>query len=178
MNTDPSGRSPGNHAKRRSEHGTLQSGLVPLHLNYGDAVEFVYLTMSALNMLSGEAPVQQYIRAEPDAHRAILALCRAVTQAGIRVRNPSRKHDAIEEHLRDFTAEEIWMCDLAIDVLAMLATSGGTRSDTHATVLDHLRMVDKQAGSHHWRREVHKAGDGPAEFRELRAQIPRHKPRG
>lgn len=179
MNAGPEGQPSAHHHKHSQSHDKVPFGLVPGHVGYGGTPEFIYLTLSGLNMLSDQSSVQQYTRARPDAHRAILDLSGKVAKAGIRVRDTHR-NAVIDDHLRSFSAEEIWMFDLAIDVLAMLGTSGGQRGTTHSFVLDRLRSLAKD---HHvrglyWKAEVHKAGDGPAEFRELRAQIPHHKLHG
>lgn len=168
------------HAKRSSGHDAVPFGLVPPHTDYGATVQFIYNTISALNRLSDEAPVRQYVKAEPDAHRAILELSRAVAQAGIRVRDSGQMRNILDEHLKYFSADEIWMFDLAIDVVAMLGTVGGLSSGTRMSVLDKLKLIDEDKAVHslHWKREVHKAGQGPAEFRGLRAHVPQHKPRG
>jgi hypothetical protein len=70
------------------------------------------------------------------------------------------------------------MFDLAIDVVAMLATNGGSRSDTHDMIISDLRSIDKHAHSRQWRHQVKKAGAGPAQFRQLRELIPHHQPLG
>jgi hypothetical protein len=153
-------------------------GLVPLHLNYGAVtIPFLYKTLSALEWLSDEPSVQQYVKAYPEAHRAIIALSRAVTDIGIRARKMSSDRDIYDEHLGRFSADEIWMFDLAIDVVAMFATGGGLRADTRVDVQDKLKSADEHVHSHHWQREVHKAGAGPAEYHDLRAHVPHHKPR-
>jgi hypothetical protein len=161
---------------KSSARGNVPFGLVPPHLNYGAVAPFIYETMFALELLSDENPVRQYTRAEPDAHRAILALSRAVALTGIRVRDTNKKGDAFDEHLGLFTADEIWMFDLAIDVVAMFATGGGLSSDTGGMAQDRLRSIDKHVHSHHWKAQVRKAGEGPAEFRALRNSIPHHRP--
>jgi hypothetical protein len=151
-------------------------GLVPSGLGYSAVAPFLYLTLTTLALLGSEPTVQQYAEADPDAHRAIRALCTAAAQAGIRVRDTARHGDSFDEHLRMFTADEYWIFNLAVDVIAMFATGGGLRPDTRALVIDDLKTLDVHVHSHHWKHEVHKAGDGPAEFRELRAHIPHHKP--
>jgi hypothetical protein len=70
------------------------------------------------------------------------------------------------------------MFDLALDVVAMLATNGGSRSATHDMIISDLRSIDKHAHSRHWRHQVTKAGAGPAQFRQLRELIPHHQPLG
>ena len=151
-------------------------GLVPYGLDYEVVAPFIYLTLATLALLGGDPVVLQYASAEPSAHSAIRELSRAVAGAGVRVRDSGRVRDEFEEHMRLFTADEFWIFDLAIDVIAMLGTLGGLRPGTHALVLRDLRSLDEHVHSHHWKREVHKAGDGPAAFRELRAHVPHHKP--
>ncbi len=155
------------------------TGLVPRHLNYGDATTpFIYDTISALQRLSDEPAVEQFVEARPEDLRAIQALARAVTEAGLRVRATHAGAKVYDEHLRQFTAEEIWEIDLAVDVVAMLVGSGGVSADTRRSVFDRLRRIDEHVHSHHWKAEVRKAGAGPAAFRELRQAIPHHKPGG
>jgi hypothetical protein len=163
----------------KSAHDGDAAGLLPRHLNYGDVtIPFLYNTLSAMQWMSDESSVQQYLRAYPQAHRAIIALSRAITDVGLRIRRASRDRDIYDEHLGHFTADEIWMFDLAIDVVAMFATGGGLHQETSRSVQDKLREADEHVHSHHWQREVRKAGAGPAQYHELRALIPHHKPRG
>ncbi len=137
---------------------------------------FIYLALSTLGLLSGDSVVQQYASAQPEAQHAIGELCRAVAAAGTRVRDTGQMRDSFDENLRYYTAEEIWLFDLAIDVIAMLGTLGGLPPGTRARVIDDLKLLDNNVHSHHWKKEVRQAGDGPAQFRELRAHVPHHQP--
>ena len=161
----------------RSKHHDDESGLLPLHLDYGATAPFINYSLFALALLQDQPPVEQYGRANPDARRAIFALSRAVAAAGIRARDSGtgKRDDFEHENLKLYSAEEIWMFDLVIDVGAMLATGGGLHPDLQMQVQDHLKWADQDTRSPHWRREVHRAGDGPAEFRELRAHVPRRR---
>lgn len=152
-----------------------ESGLVPEDLDYVAVAPFIYLTLAALELLAFEPAVKEYTRAYPDAHRGILALSAAVASAGTRVRDTGQMHDEFDQNLRFYTADEIWLFDLAIDVIAMLGTQGGLTPGTHAQIISDLRSLDQDAGGHHWKKEVRKAGDGPAAFRELRAHVPRRR---
>lgn len=152
-----------------------EAGLVPDGLGASTLAPFIYLMLSTLSLLGGEPTVRQYGQANPDAYRAIRALSTQVAEAGIRVRDTAKGGDMFAEHMRMFTPEEYWKFNLALDVIAMFATSGGLSADTHALVIDDLRTLDGDASSHHWKHEVKKAGDGPAEFRDLRSHIPHHK---
>jgi len=58
----------------------------------------------------------------------------------------------------------------------VLAGGGGLDPGTRAVVIDFLRELDADAGGRHWKKQVRKAGDGPPEFRELRAHVPRRQP--
>ncbi|HUC56771.1 MAG TPA: hypothetical protein VMA95_05180 [Streptosporangiaceae bacterium] len=162
-----------NAGSRRHDQG---SGLVPHGLDFGATAPFVYDTLFGLLALQDQPPVEQYGRANPDARQAIFALSRTAGQAGVRVRDGGQaKDEFLEGHLRLYSAEEIWMFDLAIDVLAMLATGGGLHQGTLTQARDHLKRADEQTHSAHWRRAVHQAGAGPVEFRELRAHVPRRR---
>jgi hypothetical protein len=162
-----------NDRSRSKDH---QFGLVPAGLNYGATAPVIYLTLSALAAMGGESSVEQYISAQPAAQQAILALSRSVARAGIRMAKSDPKA-VIDDHLRLFSADEIWMVNLAIDVVAMLGTGGSLHGSTRVLVFDKLKELDRHVDSHQWRKLVAKAGAGPAEFHELRAHVPPHKPR-
>ena len=154
-----------------------EAGLVPDGLDYEVVAPFIYLTISTLYLLGTESAVKQYLSVEPEAHRAIRGLSTAVAGAGVRVRDSGRVKDEFDVHMKLYTAEEFWLFDLAVDVIAMLVALGGFRPATHALVARDLRLLDEHVHSHHWRSQVKKAGDGPAVFRELRVHVPHHKPR-
>ena len=98
-----------------------------------------------------------------------------MAEIGVRVREAQGPHLVIDDSIKYYSAQEIWMIDLAIDVVAMLVTSGGSLSGRDR-ILSDLKSADKQAGSRHWRHQVSKAGAGPAQFRQLRDLIPHHQP--
>jgi hypothetical protein len=153
-----------------------EAGLVPRGLGVSAVAPFIELMLATLGLLGTEETVRQYSQADPDAHRAMRALSTQVAEAGIRVRDTAKHGDKFDEHLRMFTAEEYWKFNLAVDVIAMFATGGGLRPNTHRLIMRDLGRLDGFVHSHHWKKEVQKAGDGPAEFRDLRAHIPYHKP--
>jgi hypothetical protein len=152
--------------------------MVPMHLDYAASSPFIDRPISALRMLNGEPTVQQYLHANPQAQQGILELSRTVGGIGARVRDANGPHIVIDDSLKYYSADEIWMFDLIIDVMAMLVTGGGLRPDNHDRVFDELRSADKHRKSAHWRRQVHKAGAGPTQFRQLRELIPQHQPLG
>lgn len=151
-------------------------GLVPSGLDYSVTPPFIELTMSTLGLLSYDPVVKQYVQAQPGAHQAIRELSTAVAAAGVRVRDSGRRLEEFEEHIHKFTAEELWTVNLAIDVIAMFCGGGGMEPSNHALVRSDLQTLDSFAHAHHWKSQVRKAGDGPPQFRELRAHIPYHKP--
>ena len=164
------------HGSGGNDGGFLE--IVPPHLDFGATSPFIDRTLFALLELAGESAVQQYLHANPESQKAILELSRIVGQAGARVREAQGPHIVIDEQIKYYSAEEVWMFDLAIDVVAMLATNGGSRSDTDGMIISDLRSIDKHAHSRQWRHQVHKAGAGPAQFRQLRELIPHHQPLG
>jgi hypothetical protein len=152
-----------------------QAGLVPPGLDYEAVAAFIKLTLMSLSLLSGDPVVQQYASAAPDAQRAISELSRAVAAAGTRVRDTGQLRGYFDQDLRYYTAQEIWLFDLAIDVLAMLGALGGLPPRTRASVAQDVRLLDGHV-RHRWKKAVRQAGGGPAQFRELRAHVPRHQP--
>jgi hypothetical protein len=145
--------------------------LTPAGLDY-DAVTipFIDQTISMLNWLNDEPSARRYARAQPEACRAIVSLSQAVFDIGIRAQRNGHDRD---EHLRHFTAEEIWLVDLAVDVVAMFADSGGLRSG--GSIVIDLRKAELHGpmSGQHWKKQVQNAGDGPEEFHHLRRQVPR-----
>jgi hypothetical protein len=163
----------------RSKHHGTPSGLVRPGTAYGGCPPAVYRTLSLLVELGDEQSVRQYLQANPQAHEPILALTEAVFRAGSRVASEasSPKDVAVNDHLHRYTAEEIWMIDLAIDIGAMFAYGGGiSDSLIRENAIWKLRELDEDVHSHHWKHEVRKADPGPAQFHELRAHVPHHKP--
>ncbi len=167
----------GHQHKKQSNKDLFATDLVPLRLDYGATAPFIYETITALQYLNEEGPVRQFVKAEPEALKAVRALCTEIVRAGVRVRDGG-KAKTLDEHLRFFTAEEIWMVDLAADVVAMFVYGGGIRPETQTRAHISLKSIDEHAHGMHWKHEVHKAGAGPVEFRDLRAHIPHHKTRG
>ena len=152
------------------------TSLVPNGVDYAAVTPFIYLMMATLGMLGGDPAVQQYLDAEPQARQAIRELSRAVAAAGVRVRDSGKVRDEFDIRLGLFTAEEFWQFNLAVDVIALLATRNGIAPDSRALAFSDLRSLEEWAGMHHWKSGVRKAGTGPAQFGPLRAHVPPHKP--
>jgi hypothetical protein len=149
--------------------------IMPPHCDFGATSSFIDRTLFAMLDLSDVTFVQQYLRANPEAQTAIVELNRTVAEFGVRVRDAQGPHLVVDDSIKYYSAQEIWMIDLAIDVVAMLVTSGGSLSGRDR-ILSDLKSADKQAGSRHWRHQVQEAGGGPAQFRQLRDLIPHHQP--
>lgn len=164
-------------AGRVSLAGRDETGLVPhddeVHSTFAP---FMYLTLSALSLLSYEAAVRAWTRGQPVLHQRVRALSTAVVATGVRVRDGGQLNDDFDDSLGVYTPDEIWMIDLAIDVIAMLGILDGVRAGTRAQTASNLRSLDQNVDSHTWRKDLKRAGDGPAAFRDLRAAVPRHTP--
>lgn len=155
------------------------TGLVPAGVDdCSSCSPFIYLILSVLGLvLSGEPAVEAYTSARPELLQQIRALSAAVSEAGVRVRDAGSLRSDIDNRLILYTAEQIWTFDLASDVIAMLSELDDLPPDVRATATRQLRSLDQEVHSHTWKRGVKKAGEGPEAFRDLRATVPRHKPR-
>jgi len=169
------------HAHLRTEPRHAPSGhggglgLVPPGTDdCGTSAPFLYLTLAALGSgLSYEPVVREYARTNPGQAARIRALSTAVSAAGVRVRDAGLLKDSFDENLRVYTAEEIWTFELAIDVIAMLGALDGLPGQARARAAEDVRTLDETAHGHTWRKGLKQAGTGPAEFQQLRAEIPR-----
>ena len=150
---------------------------MPDGLDYSVTAPFIGLMISTLGLLWFDAVVKQYLQASPESYQSIRALTAAVAAAGVRVRDSSRRLDEFEEHLHKFTPEEFWVFNLAVDIIAMFCGTPGMDPSTHALIRSDMQTLDDFAHGHHWKSQVRKAGDGPAQFHDLRGHIPTHKPR-
>jgi len=169
------------HAHLRTEPRHAPSGhggglgLVPAGTDdCSTSAPFLYLTLAALGSgLSYEPVVREYARANPAQAARIRVLSTAVSAAGVRVRDAGLLKDSFDEHLRVYTAEEIWTFELAIDVIAMLGALDGLPGQARAMVAEDLRTLNGTARGHHGNKELKQAGTGPEEFQPLRAEVPR-----
>jgi hypothetical protein len=153
-----------------------QSGLVPSSDLADDfsVAPFVGLILAAFRHLSGEPSVQRYVEQEPGLRLAIRSLTAAVTAAGVRVRDAGELHGSLDDRLKPYTPAEIWVFDLATDVIALLGSAPGLSGGTRAMMASNLGSLDREASSHRWKKDLKIADPGPEAFRELRARIPRH----
>ena len=164
--------------RRARFESILDGGLVPDAADdCSTSAPFLYLLLSTLGPgLSNEPAIQDHMRTEPVLRQSIRALATAVSDAGVRVRDGGLLRNDLDENLRVYTAEEIWIFDLAVDVAAWLCTLDGMPRKTQAQIVSNVRLLDQDVTAHTWKKELKKAGDGPQKFHELRAKVPRHTP--
>jgi hypothetical protein len=154
-------------------------GLVPDDADdCSKSAPFLYAMLGVLNwVLSPEPAVQQYVGSQAGLRDQIRALTAAVSAAGVRVRDAGVLKNDFDNNLVVYTPDEIWTFNLATDVIAVLSALDDLSADAQAKATSNLRSIDGEVVKHHWRKELKKANDGPAGFRELRARTPQHKAR-
>jgi hypothetical protein len=137
---------------------------------------FLFLALATLGPgLSTETAVREYVQ-ELGLRSVVQELSRAVSAAGVRARDSGLLRSEFDDNLKVFAPEEIWLFNLAFDVIAMLGCIDGLSDRSLAQFKSNLRSLDDEATSHTWKKQLKKAGDGPGQFRELRARIPHHTP--
>jgi hypothetical protein len=123
--------------------------------------------------LSAEQSVRDFVRSQPGMYEQIREVGTTVYRAGARARNHGLLRNSFDNSLHPYSPDDIWVMDLAIDVLALLAylprLSGGARF----SALDALRDLYVTCNVHAWHKQVKHAADRPPqEFRALRARVP------
>jgi hypothetical protein len=131
----------------------------------------IELTLVTLPLLEDGPGIQQYATRAPQAHDAILALTATIADVGVRIRDTYPNEDLRHSGLRHLSADDIWMLDLTLDIMDMLAKAGTPFHDAD-TVRWSLGNVDSLTHDRGWKRALRQAGAGPAQFRQLRAQVP------
>jgi hypothetical protein len=131
-------------------------------------------------VLEIQPAIEQFLAGAPQEHSAILALTTAVADAGVRIRDTHPNEDVRQSGLRHLSADDVWMLDLTLDVMFMLAGrlpgKGAPWDDDHDWIPQRLVTLDKATHDRRWRRGLRQAGDGPAQFRPLRGHIPPRAP--
>ncbi len=136
---------------------------------------FIYLIMACLgSSLNTEQAVLAYVGSYPDFHAHIRELSRAVSNAGVRVRDEGQLRSDFDDSLRIYSPDEIWLFDLAVDVIAMLGSIDGLSNESLARYKSDVRTLDDEVHTHTWKKGVKKAGAGPVQFQDLRHRVPRH----
>ncbi len=152
-------------------------GLVPDDVDDQAVAPFIYLTLATLGpLLNYEPAVKNFLGSQPELRQRIRDLSVAVGKAGVRVRDAGLMKDSFDQNLKFYTPAEIWTFDLAVDLIAMFGTLPDLHPGTRARIVDDLKSLDWNVHSHAWKKEVKRAGDGPAAFSELRRFVPRHTP--
>jgi hypothetical protein len=150
-----------------------KASLVPGNVDDQSVAPFIYLTLATLGPgVTREHAEQACLSAEAGLREKIRLLSTAVGAAGVRVRDAGLLKGNFDENLGVHTPEEIWTFDLAFDVIAMLGALDGLAGGTHASIANSLRMLDRNARGRKWKKDLKKAGQGPAALRELRARVP------
>jgi hypothetical protein len=125
-----------------------------------------------LPMLEDGPGIQEYVTRAPQGHDAILALTAAIADAGVRIRDTHPKEDVRDSGVRHLSTDDIWMLDLTLDIMCMLAKAG-TRGHKFDSSLEwRVEQADKETHDRRWQRALRQAGAGPAQFRQLRAHVP------
>lgn len=136
--------------------------------------------LANLPVLELEPAIEQCVTRAPQEHSAILALTSAIADAGVRIRDAHPNEDVRKSGLRYLSASDIWMLDLTLDVMFMLAGQLPGKSspwdDDHDRIPRRLADLDEQTHDRHWKRGLRQAGAGPAQFQRLRAQVPPRLP--
>jgi hypothetical protein len=168
------------HARIRMEeaaapvsHSWDQVSLVPDDADdCGSSSPFLFLALSSLELLGTQPAVTEHMRREQRLLRQIQALSGAVSAAGVRVRDAGLLKDSFDISLGPYTPEVIWTFDLAFDVIAWIGALDGLTGQARAMTASNVRSLDEYSHSHTWKKDMKKAGEGPAAFHELRALVP------
>jgi hypothetical protein len=136
------------------------------------SASFLSLTMSSLILLGLQPAVRDRMHREPGLLGQVQALSRAVSAAGVRVRDAGLLKDMFDSNLEVYAPEEIWAFDLAFDVIALLGALDGLTREVRANMVSNLQSLDLYSQKDAWQDAMRKAGD-PVAWHELRARIPR-----
>lgn len=167
---------------------------------------FIGMILVTFPLLDNEPAIEHYLARAPQERAAIRALLAAITDVGVRFRGAYPDKDLRAgawclSGMGYLSGDDIWMLDLTLDVLYMLALelarTGAQRHDLDDTLIGCLRdifgalhdprwgdyyaddalirILGRIAGVIHdrrWKRALRQAGAGPAQFRQLRAHVP------
>lgn len=143
----------------------------------------IAMILVGLPLLENELAIEQYITTAPQEYSAILALTASVIDIGVRFRSTYPNEDIRNDGsgLRYLSANDIWMLDLTLDVMYMLAGMLGREGARWEfrdpeVVSTNLAYIDKATRHREWKRALRQAGAGRAQFQQLRAHVPQHAP--
>lgn len=135
----------------------------------------VTLILVNLSTLEREPAIEQRLTRASQEHSAILALTTAVANVGVRIRDTHPNTDVRQSGLQYLSADDVWMLNLTLDIMYMLAGLLPGKSspwdDDHDVVPQRLGHIDEATHDRHWKRALRQAGAGPAQFQQLRAQV-------
>jgi hypothetical protein len=137
---------------------------------------FVGLILSTLGPGMGTEPVIMDYARQQGLYEPITELASEVAAAGARARDSGLLRDTFDDNLRVYAPQEIWMFNLAADVIAMLGCLDGLSNASLADFRSNVRQLDQDLSGRQWQHNLKMAGDGPPAFQQLRARIPRHVP--
>ncbi|HET7013869.1 MAG TPA: hypothetical protein VFI65_08165 [Streptosporangiaceae bacterium] len=126
-------------------------------------------------MLELEPAIEQFLTRAPQEHSAIFTLTMAIADAGVRIRDTHPNEDVRKSGLQYLSADDIWMLDLTLDVMYLLAGQLPGKSspwdDDHDRIPRRLGYLDDETHNRHWKRALRQAGAGSAQFQQLRAHV-------
>ncbi len=128
-----------------------------------------------LPVLELESAIEQFLARAPQLHSTILALTTAVAGIGVRIRDAHSNEDVRQSGLRHLSADDIWLLNLTLDVMYMLAGQlpgkNAPWDDDHDLIPGRLRSLNAATRNRRWKLALRQAGAGPAQFQRLRAQV-------
>jgi hypothetical protein len=133
------------------------------------------IVLSDFRNFGYELAVQNYLDRGPGLRNAIRSLSIALGTAGARIRDSGVMRDDFDDKLEYYAPDEIWTCDLGVDVIAMLSSIEGLSGRMQAEARTTLRTFDAEESPEQrrvWWHGLEAAGAGPEDFRQMRAFIP------
>jgi hypothetical protein len=139
--------------------------------------------LTTLSLLSRQVAVQDYLDHVPGLREGIRSLSTVVSGAGRRIRDSG---EGDQDNPANYTPDEIWATDLALDVVAMLSLPEGASGSAQAAARTTLGIYDKEPEKdpmgifykehlkerRTWQQLLEAAGPGPEAFRRMREQVP------
>lgn len=136
---------------------------------------FITRILANLSLLEGEPAIEQCLTGAPQEHSAILALTTAIAGTGVRIRDAHPNEDVRQSGLQYLSGNDVWMLNLTLDVMYMLAGQLPGKSspwdDDHDRIPRRLGDLDEATHDRRWKRALRQAGAGPAQFQHLRAHV-------
>jgi hypothetical protein len=128
--------------------------------------------LRTIGMLLSE-PAAARVVTGSDLTEGVSALLDAVVTAGQRVQDEGLTPAGTVVDLKIYRPVELWIFNLAADVLALLATAPNVPKVKRAAVNPFRQSLDAGLGSHSSRSTIGNVRPAPPEFEALRAAIPK-----